>query len=136
MSGDAGPRRLDPHQMLRVQPRTLETYRREARLFTEWAYANHISPIGADQWDDALVEYKNACFESLSPAKFCNLLAAVEFFFPRMKGHLSWAHAVLKGWERARRIKHAVPLGKAPGKQLSFYLALAGHFRLALGTVL
>ena len=97
MSGDAGPRRLDPHQMLRVQPRTLETYRREARLFTEWAYATRVSPIGADQWDDALVEYKNACFESLSPAKFCSLLAAADFFFLRVKGHLSWAPRRPKG---------------------------------------
>eukprot|EP00959_Pyramimonas_sp_CCMP1952_P282302 5900396-Pyramimonas_sp.AAC.1 len=53
-----------------------------------------------------------------------------------MKGELKWAHAVLRGWERSRVIKHTVPLGKAPGKLLSIHLAAAGHVRLGLGLVL
>ena len=131
-----GPRRLDHHQIRRVQPQTIETYRREARGFTTWALANQLNPIGVDEWDDALVEYKNACESLLSPSKFCNLLAAVELFFPRMKGELKWAHAVLRGWEKCHVIKHTVPLGKSPGKLVSIYLAAAGHVRLGLGLVL
>ena len=75
-----GPRRLDHHQIRRVQPQTIETYRREARAFSAWAITNQLNPVGADQWDDALVEYKNACEALLSPSKLCNLLAAVELF--------------------------------------------------------
>ena len=75
-----GPRRLDHHQVQRVKPQTIETYRREARAFTTWALANNFNPVGPDQWDDALVEYKNACESLLSPPKFCNLLDAVEMF--------------------------------------------------------
>ena len=136
MSGRSGPRRLDDRRQRRVLPRTIEVYRREARHFSEWAVSRGLNPQGADQWDDTLVEYKNECLEVLTPARFGTLIASVEFFFPRFKGKLAWARAVLAGWERCMERKHTVPLGKAPGKLIAVYLAAAGHARLALGLVL
>ena len=92
-----GPRRLDPHQQAAVQPQTVETYRREALKFSRWALANKVKLAGAESWDDALVEYKNdpELEEPLRKTHFVSLASAVVFFFPRHKGKLGWAHAVL-----------------------------------------
>ena len=92
-----GRRRLDRRQAQRVKPQTIETYRREARAFTTWALANDVNPVGSDQCDDVLVEYRNACGTLRSPSKLFNLQAAVEQLFPRVKGGLKCAHAALRG---------------------------------------
>ena len=59
-----------------------------------------------------LVEWKNA--ETVRRSDFCTALAAVEFYFPRFKGDLAWAHAVGKGWGIADSIRHTVPLTRGP----------------------
>ena len=82
--GVRGPTTQRPHQASRAQATTIATYKQAAQRFTEWALANHLAPRKAAQWDDLLVEFKNV--HSLTRSQFGNLVAAVEFFFPRF-GH-------------------------------------------------
>ena len=48
-----------------------------------------------EDFDDGVVEYKQ--HERISKSDFENLLAAIEFLMPQMKGALVWSHAILKG---------------------------------------
>ena len=132
----AGPRRLDEHHAAKVQPQTLDNYRHAAKLLTDWAALHGLDPHGADQWDDLLVEFKADNVDHLTPAKFGQVVASVEFFFPRLRGKLAWTHAVLRGWESAAPRRHTVPLGRSPGKLLACHLASWGHGRLGLGLIL
>ena len=84
-----GPRRLDKHQLQRVLPVTLDRYRAAARPFTRWLFDLAIYPSSAEDWDDALVEYKNEF--DLSQSVFAHLVSAIEMFFPRHKGKLAWS---------------------------------------------
>ena len=74
---------LDPHQALRVQPETLAKYRAGARDLAKWAIPRGHSPQNAEEWDDMLVLYKNR--SGISRVNFINVVAAVEFFYPRYK---------------------------------------------------
>jgi integrase len=130
------PRFLDSEQALKVKPITLERYRTQASHFVAWARGQHFHPVSAEDWDDVLVEYKNANTPMLTRAKFTTLIAAVEFFFPHFRSKLNWAHSVVSGWTAGNPIKHAVPLGKMPAKLLGMHMAHMGHARLGLGLIL
>ena len=130
-----GPRRIDPDQAARVTEKTLEVYRSAGLRFSTWALQRGLRPSGADEWDDLLVEFKNDQIEYLTPAKFVNTVASVEFFFPRMRGRLLWSKAVIAGWERNVGRKHTVPLGKLPGKLLGVHIAAKGNPRLGLALI-
>ena len=97
-----GRRYLDEHQINKLKPATVVRYRQVALRFTTWALEHHVLPSSVDEWDDALVEYKNLYRDGLgrrvSHSDFASLLAAVEFFFPRYKHKLGWAHAVRSAW--------------------------------------
>ena len=129
-----GPRRLDAQQRAKVQERTLQSYRKAAAAFSEWLLLEGYSPSTADEWDDLLVEYKNE--RSVPKASFEHTVAAVEFFFPRHKGHLSWARSVLSGWGVQHVAKHTVPLSRGPAAYMSVYLASQGHPRMGFGLYL
>ena len=131
---------VDAHQAARITPGTLENYRLALRPFLEWLGQASTMPQGADQWDEALVRFKNE-FAGDSPgtltrSKFVRLVAAVEFVLPRFRGHLPWSHAVCTGWAHANPIKHTVPLGKALSKLMAIFLASSGCPRLGLALVL
>ena len=107
-----GPRRLDVHQAAKVQDKTLKVYQRAVLPFVQFLRRRGYSPASAEEYDDLLVEWKNA--ETVRRSDFCTALAAVEFYFPRFKGDLAWAHAVGKGWGIADSIRHTVPLTRGP----------------------
>jgi len=126
----SGPRRLDPHQEARVTTDTLKIYRKAGLAFALWSQNNHLSLTTADRWDDALVEYKNAVV--LSKSQFANTVASVEMFFPRYKGKLRWAHAVLTGWNIATPTRHTVPLCRGPASLLAIHMASRQRKRMGL----
>ena len=88
---------------------------------------------GAEQWDDLVVEWRNDTRPSKDNFEAC--VAAIEFVFPRFRGLLSWAHAVIAGWSIARVVRHTVPLGLGPACLLAALLS-TDHPRLGLGIVI
>jgi len=132
----SGPRFLDPDAGSRVRATTLARYREDALLLSTWAVRHDMYPVGADQWDDLLVEFKFANRENLTRARFTSVVASVEFFFPRFRGKMNTAHAIIAGWTATAQIKHTVPLGKLPSKLVGMHLSSMGHARLGLGVIL
>ena len=106
------PLRLDPHQAQKIQPNTLSRYRSAALQFVHWCNRCSYRPGIAEDWDDLLVEFEND--EQIKKANFELLVAAVEFYFPRFKGRLCAARAVLVGWAVAHQVRHHVPLCSGP----------------------
>ena len=130
-----GPRFLDPHQTAKVKPITVERYRAAALLFVSWAEPRGLAPSCAEEWDDLLVEFKHSLGDKLPRAKFVQVITAVEFFFPRYRGQLGWAHAVVAGWTASSPIRHTVPLGKNPSKLIAMHFSSWGHCRIGVGIV-
>ncbi len=129
-----GPRRLDRHQEAKIKETSLRRYRKSVQAFTLWLAECEIWPSGPDQWDDALVEWKNA--RPVAKAEFEACVAGVEFLFPRFRGKLSWAHAVISGWSVVHTPHHTVPLEYRPCRYLAATLCSEGHSKLAFGMLL
>ena len=87
------PLYLDPDLARRIEASTLESYRRYGLPFANWLIQNRLSPMTSEEWDDLLVEWKNA--ERVGKTHFMNAVAAVEFYFVSFKGELSWSRAVI-----------------------------------------
>jgi integrase len=127
-------RRPDPHFEKRVKPKTLEVYKHHLQEFSSWLKANELSPTGAESWDEALVDYKNAA--CLSRSKFSMTIAAVEFFFPRFKKQLVYSHAVSLGLTAASEIKHKVPMIRSVGGLFAAHFAGQGRPKMGVGLML
>ena len=120
-------------------PTTLALYKASAARFTIWATQHRCAPSSAEEWDDLLIEFKNdpeIAETGLSRAQFSYLVAAVEFFFPRMKGGLRWSRAALAGWHVALPTHHTVPLGKKAAKLLGVHMCFRGRPRMGLALIL
>ena len=78
---ETGPRRLDMHQAAKVKDRTLKEYRRASAPFVAFLRRRGLAPNRAEEFDDALVEWKNA--EVVSRHNFTLCVACLEFFYPR-----------------------------------------------------
>ena len=128
-------RRLDPHALLRVTPTTLNRYRRQALTLSSWALAKDLAPSTDRDWDGVLVEFKNF-HPALRKHDFHTMVAAVEFFFPELKGKLSMAHAALRGWDISYSTKHTVPMGRAIATLFATHMAARGNHRLGAGLYL
>ena len=83
-AGVARPSGLDPHQLLKVKPVTLDRYRASGRTFSIWLDQHQYRPVAPEEWDDLLVDFKNDC--GLSRSQFEVIVATLEFAFPRLKG--------------------------------------------------
>ena len=110
-------------------------YREALQEFTTWALDHSYYPETQEEYDDLLAEF---CHEhpDLTRSKFGNTVAGVEFFFPRVRGKLCWAHAILSGWDAGRSIRHTVPLGKGLARLLACHFCAWGHSRIAIALVL
>ena len=93
-----------------------------------------MNPDTAEAWDDSLGEYKNSCLPS--KAQFENLVAAVEFFFPRYRSQLKLSKAIVAGWSVSYVAKHTVPLTRAPAILIAAHFASFGMPRLGIGLLL
>ena len=99
---------LDPQVESKVQPKTLEGYRRAARGFADWLVANDLRPTEPLEWDDLMAEWK--AHNAITKTEFAKCLAALEYFFHQLKGKLHWAHQIVAGWEVAMPVRHTIPL--------------------------
>ena len=122
-------RRLDPHAVLRVTPTTLNRYRRQALSLSSWALANGLAPSTDRDWDALLVEYKNF-HPNLRKHDFHVMVAAVEFFFPELKGSLAMSHASMRGWDISYSTRHTIPMGRAIATLFATHMAARGNPRL------
>ena len=75
-SGPSGSTFLGEHQVAKVSALTLHQYRKAARGLCAYAHSVGKFPESADQWDDLVVEHKNA--SNLKRAQFAYVLAAVK----------------------------------------------------------
>ena len=74
-----GARRLDEHQKAAITYTTLKRYRQAAARFAEFL-SERFPFAELDDWDDALVEYKDS--ESVTKSEFEMLIAALDFRLP------------------------------------------------------
>ena len=98
-----GPRRVDHYQSLRLSEASLRRYRHAVRLFVQWLDQYQLVSTTAEEYDDLLVEYKNAEETTVSRAHVGLLLSAIEWFYPSFKRCRDWSHQVLSGWKSACR---------------------------------
>jgi len=126
---------LDPDFLARVKPITLQRYKSAALAVTSWAQSQGYAPEQAEDWDDLLFEFKHA-HPQLTRPKFVQAVAAIEFFVPKLKKNLPWAHACLSGWHKRSSVRHTVPLTSKPAKLMAIHMANRGKKRLGLGLVL
>ena len=103
--------------------------------FTTWCVDREYDPQEAAEWDDLLAEYLYS-HPKMKRAVFGQAVAGVEFFFPRLRGQLKWAHACVVGWDAGRTIRHTVPLGKGLAKLLAVHMCAWGESRVSLGLLL
>jgi len=125
----------DPYLQGRVKPITLQRYRSALLAFTTWATSQKLLPVIADDWDDALLDYRYST-DTLTKSKFAMVVAALEFFLPQLHGRLPWCRAVLTGWGRKGFTRHTVPLTRRPAYLVAVNLTLSGRPRLAAGLLL
>ena len=130
----SGPLCLDADQLSKVRPQTVVRYRKALVPFVTWLQNKGISPQGAQQWDDFLVEWKGAT--KPSKAGFETTVSAFEFFFPRYRGQCRWCKDCIKGRAYAHNPRHTVPLGRKPSNLFACDLANQGLARMAVGVLL
>jgi integrase len=99
--------------------------------FALWLHEQGFNLAYAEEVDDLLVEYKHQ--KDVSKTDFQNLVSAVEMLWPRFKGQLSWARAVLTGWDVARIPRHTTPLPRSLTFLVSAHLCVRKHGRLGVG---
>jgi hypothetical protein len=128
-----GPLRLDPHQAATFKDGTRSNYFKEGLYFFRWASTNNFDPVGVDQWDDFIVEYKNdGCYHianrgaALTLGAFQNLIACVEWVHPRWRGQLGWSRSVARSWTGLHQAKHTFPCGIRLARLFASHGATAG----------
>ena len=102
-------RGFDQHQLARVLPSTLATYKRHTEKFYLWYRRQQRRWRTSTELDWLLVEWKNDPQEKVSKAAFANALACVELLVPWARGSLQWSHSVASGWAVSSPIAHTLP---------------------------
>ena len=72
----------------------------------------------------------------MSKSNFENMVAGVEFLFPRYRGQLRWARAIIIGWGVMHVPKHTTPLCAGPAHLVAVHMAAMGHERLGAGLLI
>ncbi len=133
---DSGPRFLDPHQAARIKDATTQRYRKALAPFLAFLVDNRFSPVTAPEFDDLVVEFKNAEFSRITKSSFEGLVAALEHVLPQLCGNLPWSHAVIDSWSAICTAEHTTPMCSGPAALIGAHMAAEGHARLGAGVVL
>ena len=128
-----GPRRLDAQQQAKVTEESLNRYRKAAIPFAEFLAKRFPDISGPEDFDDALMEFKQE--SPVSKSNFEALVAGVEYFFPNW-GKLRWCRATLKGWAVEHVPRHTIPMSRAHAKLYAIHLSGLNHAKLAVGVLL
>ena len=131
-----GPRWLDPHQAGKITDGSLQRYRKAIQPFAAWLIEMHYNPDQASEWDDLLAEYKHFRGASLTKANFELTVAGVEFLFPRYRGQLKWARAIIAGWGVVHVPRHTTPMCAGPAHLVAVHMSSLGHPRLGAGVLI
>ena len=128
------PLALDPTARLKIGEPTLRLYRKCALELSTWLLEHALHPQSPPEWDDLLVEWKQA----VAPTKsaFSNTLASLEFFFPHLKGQLQWSHQIKAAFDVAHVPQHTVPMLGNVCRLYAIHFSVDGHPSLAIGCVL
>ena len=102
----------------------MKQYQRSVARFIDFLDEVGIAPAGAEEWDDMLVEYKNA--RGLTKGQFANAVNDVEFFFPRYKP-LTWARRVSEAMAIEADVVHTMPMLPNAANLIASRLALKGY---------
>ena len=129
-----GPRKPDADQLQKISATSLQRYRAAILPFTTWATEQGYDIRSAEELDDLLVEWK----ANTKPSKtnFEMAVAGCEFWNPRWKGKLAWAHAIIGGMAVSHSTRHTVPLTRGPARLIAVWLASRSKARLAVGLLL
>ena len=125
-----GPRYLDVHHAASVRPATLTAYQRAVQHFLDYLDENGWDPRTPEEFDDLLVEWTFDKEPSLSRIRFA--YAAIEFFFPRMRGRLTWTKDRVDVLQRRLPVKHAIPAGYETCVLLGAKISSMGRPRIGL----
>ena len=72
----------------------------------------------------------------LKKSEMENMVAAIEYLFPHVRGQLPWSKAVLKGWAVQHKPRHIVPMGRSHTSLWAAYLVSFGAVRMGVGVML
>ena len=81
-----GPRRIDSHQRAQVTEGTTRRYQLALQGFTDFALREFPYIATAEDFDDAVMEYKQS--KTLTKSEFENLIAALEHARPSLRRQL------------------------------------------------
>ena len=87
----------------RVKPITLQRYGAALQPFTSWAMEEGLDPISAEDWDDALLDYRGLHVATMTKSKFITLVASLEFYLPQVKGNFVGVTRLFRDGLAARR---------------------------------
>ena len=128
------PRYLDPHIKNKIQPQSLERYRKSVQQIMGFIISQGLTFSSTDELDALLAEWKNT--DLPSKTEFEGALAGVEFVLPMAKTQLPWARAIAAAWNIGHVPKHTIPMTEGPAVFLGCHLAARGHARLGAGLIL
>ena len=120
----SGPRFLDVDRAASIRDAALASYRRGAGAFLSFLDMHAWSPRSFEEWGDLLVEFS---FSGVGVARFRESVAALEFFFVRLKGNLPWARRRLEDLAGSTPLRHTVPAGYEVCLLLAAWIASAGR---------
>ena len=118
----------------RVKPVTLEAYRKSLAKFVTWLDEVVKVPQGADEWDDAALEFSAAA--GVSAGQMGTLVAALELFFPRFKKRIVLIRAESEGLQSTVPISHKTPLCRGPACLFAAQGASEGRARAGVALVI
>ena len=102
----------------------MKQYQRSVARFIDYLDEVGIAPHGAEEWDDMLVEYKNA--RALTKGQFASTISGVEFFFPRYKP-FTWAKKVSDAMAIEADVDHTMPMLPNAANLIASKMALKGY---------
>jgi len=130
----SGPLYVEGSRLSDLKPGTLLQYQRAAGRFLAFLDRESFYPESPDAWDDLLVEW--CVSDDISLSQYRCGIAAIEFVYPRLKGHLLWARQRLSSWEARAPVRHAEPAGREICALLGAQLASMRRARMGLGITL
>ena len=119
-----GPRRPDAQQSAKITEQSVRRYQEAIRPFAECLHEIFPALQGAEDFDDALVEWKQSA--PVSKANFELAVAGVEHLFSKFRKNLPWAHDVLKGWAVQHTARHTIPMSKAHTTLYAVHFSILG----------
>ena len=106
------PRRMDPDHKLKVKEVTQKRYTAAFKAFVDYLVKHDHNVWDFAQVDGFAVDYKN--HNNLTESQLDYLIAALEYFYPTLKGQLPWTKAVAAGKAASHKTHHTVPITSAP----------------------